>query len=264
MQAEPRIGIKTLRVAILVLFTLSVAVTVWSMLSAHNHMLHMTHIALVTTTFLLIALYLAASAKIASLRVYRELRQRIAVDPDVGFAAYLPSGAPVLNVCVGTLAKYGIFVRYADDMVSLAKSQTVAAEGNAPGREGYAATKETLEKMGLTLSDETGDCLVRIVLGPFVPTDGDLAGFVLTRDRIAYLLAAVYISRLYLRYTRLSRALLACAVVVAVVLAVTGRFTYAGAALALWSASEVMIVRRIETLTTRLTFASVIDSLSRI
>ena len=257
MQAEPRIEMKTLRAAILVLFTLSVAVTAWSMLSAHNHMLHMAHIALVTTTFLLIARYLAASAKIASLRISRELRQRMQVDPDAGFAAFLPSGSSVFNVCVGALAKYGIFVKFADDMVSLVKSKTVAAEGNAPDREGYAATKETLEKMGVALSDDTADCPVRIVLGPFAPADGDLAGFVLTRDRVAYLLAAVYISRVYVRYTRLSRTLLACAVVVAAALAATGRFTYAGAALALWAAAAVMIVRRIETLTTRLTFASV-------
>ena len=243
-------------------FVLSAVVTALSMLSAHNHMLHMAHVVLISLTFLLIAQYLVRSAAIASLRDKRELTLRMAMNPELEFVAYIPSGSPLFNACAGAMARYGIYIRSAQAMSALAKCNCVAVEGNALAREGYAATKATLEKMGMMLSDEASACPVRITLGPFKPLFGSEVDIALTRDKIAYLLVATYVSRLYARYTLLSRVLLVCSALCVVVMTAASLFTYAAMVVALWSTTTLLIVRRIERLTERLTFDSV-ESLKR-
>ena len=250
-------GMAALRAAVLSLFAISVAVTVWSMLTMHNHILHIAHIAMISLTFLLLAVYLYKSAEIASLTVYRELRLRATVDKNAGFVDYLPNGAPILNACAGALAKKGICARSADVMTALAKLDVIAVTGNSESREGYVVTVETLSAMGIRLSDDTDSCPVRIILGPFDPETGKDFDFVLTHDKITHVLIAVYVSRLFVKTRRLALILLCCAIAAAIALSVFGLYTYAAAAFALWSASEIINVSRIVRKTARLTFNSV-------
>lgn len=253
------LSIGALRIAVLAVFFLSVAVTALSLLFRHNHLLHIAHLTTATLTFLLIALYLIESADIASLRLSRELRLRGTVDAGYEFAGYIRAGSPLYNMCAGVLAKNGVYPGGAAAMSALAKCRTVAAAGNSASRQGYAVTKATLEKMGLTLSDNLDDCPVKIVLGPFDPVESPAADFTLTRDRITHLLTAVYISRIYVKYVRLTRILLFIALTAAAALLVLGQIPYAGAAIALWPAAEIMILRHIERTTARLSFQSVLS-----
>lgn len=246
-----------LRAVVLSAFVLSIVITVLSFLLLHNMTLHIIHIVLITLTFLLIALYLNQSASIASMTVYRELCLRLEVDPGVEFIKHLPVGAPIFNVCAGVLAKRGIYVRSADSMRTLAKLTAVAAAGNSESRDGYDITKKTLADMGVELSDDINACPVKLILGPFDLADSSGFDFVLTQNKVAHILAAVYLSRLFVRFTRLSRVLLICALAVTAALTAFGLFTYAAASIALWSASEVIFVHRITRRTVRLTFKSV-------
>ena len=248
---------KALRAAVLIMFSVSVAITVWMMLTMHNHVLHITHITLITVTFLLIALYLHKSAEIASLTVYRELRLRLTVDQSAGFIEYLSSGVPIFNTCAGALAKKGIFVKSAGSMTALAKLDSIAVTGNSDTREGYNVTRDTLNDMKVKLSDDTDACPVKLILGQFAPETSPAYDFVLTQNKITHVLAAVYISRLYVRVLKLAWILLLCAIVIAAALIVFGLYTYAAASFALWSAFEVISVHRIVRKTARLTFKSV-------
>ena len=272
-----KINMTALRIVILIAFLLSVAVTVWSMLStsggmahdsmamdsmpdggmAHNSILHIAHVVLITLTFLLIALYLYKSAEIASLTIFRELRLRMTVDQSAGFVEFLPHGSPVLNACVGALAKYGVYVSGAASMESLARQKTVAAKGNSASREGYAITKSTLAEMGVELSDRADDCPVNIILGQFDKDDGSSPDFVLVCDKVTHVLTAVYVSRLFVKHRLISRILLILALVCAAVLCVFRQFTYAGTALSLWAALLVISVRSLERKTARLSFKAI-------
>ena len=274
MPTKVKINMTVLRAVILTSFLLSVAVTVWSIRSmdgsmthdnmmqdnmAFGNVLHVTHVILITLTFLLIALYLYKSAEIASLTIHRELRLRMTVDKSAEFVEFLPYGAPVLNACVGALAKHDVFVRHADSMTSLARQKKIAAKGNSPSREGYAITKSTLEKMGAELSENAEECPVDIVLGPFDQTDGTYPDFILMCDKVTHMLTTVYVSRIFIRYKLFGRILFICALVCAVVLCAFRQFTYAGAVLALWASSLVISVRRIERKTTKLSFKTVVN-----
>lgn len=251
-----RINIYALRVTVLAFFVLSVVVTVTSLLT-RIHILHNAHVILTTLTFLLIALYLIKSAEIASLRIIRETRFRMTVDARLGFVEHIPAGSPVYNVCAGALVKNGVWLRGAEAMSAISRCETVAAEGNAVSREGYAITKSTFEIIGVTLSDDVNDCSVRILLGPFDLETSQAADFVLTRDKVTHMLTTVYISRLYTKYTLLNRILLACALALAAALLLGRQFTYAGAVTAFWAAGQIIIIRHIERLTTRLSFESI-------
>ena len=257
MLTNIKINMRILRTAILAVFVLSIAVTALAMVAAHNPMLHMAHVVLISLTFLLIALYLVRSAEIASLRDKRELTLRIAMNPELAFVAHILSESPLFNVCAGVMAKYGVYIRSAQAMSALASCNCVAVEGDVSAREGYAATKATLEKMGVTLSDDASVCPVRITLGPFMPGLESEADIALTRDKIAYLLVVTYVSRLYARYSLLSRVLLICSVLCVAGMIAASQFTYAAMIVALWPASTLLIIRRIERLTERLTFNSV-------
>jgi len=257
MLTNIKINMHLLRSSIFAVFVLSIAVTVLSMVSAHNPMLHLAHVVLISLTFLLIALYLLKSAEIASLRNSRELTLRIAMNPELAFVAHIPSESPLFNVCAGVMAKYGVYIRSAQAMSALASCNCVAVEGDVSAREGYAATKATLEKMGVTLSDDASVCPVRITLGPFMPGLESEADIALTRDKIAYLLVVTYVSRLYARYSLLSRVLLICSVLCVAGMIAASQFTYAAMIVALWSTTTLLIVRRIERMTERLTFDSV-------
>ena len=254
-----KLNMTALRVAVLSSFVLSVSVTVWSMLSKHNHTLHLMHIVLATLTFLLIALYLLKSADIASMMVHRELRLRMTVDRSVGFIEYIGRGTPIFNSCAGALAKHGIFAGGAKAMSALAKARTVAAAGNSESREGYGATESTLAQMGVRLSGDTAECPVRMTLGAFDPDNEKQGDFVLTSDKVAHILIAVYVSRLYARYTLYSRLTLILALAGAATLVVFNLTMYSAAAIAVWSALEVILIRQIERKTTRLTFSKILD-----
>ena len=224
---------------------------------SYDHLLHIAHVVLASLTFLLIFIYLSKSAEIASLKFHRELRLRMTVDPGAGFIEHMETGLPVYNACAGALAKNGIFVKNASSMRSLSKQRVIAAEGNSESRDGYAATKSTLAEMGITLSDDTNECPVKLVLGAFDRAHASSADFVLTNDKVAYILAAVFVSRVYARYTLCTRALLIAALVLAAALVVFGQVMYSVASLAVWSACEVILIRQIEKKTTRLTFDAI-------
>ena len=246
-----------LRVAVLSSFVLSVAVTVWILLT-HNHMLHILHVILASLTFLLIAVYLLKSAELASLIVHRELRQRMTVDAGTGFIEHVWKGTPVFNACAGVLAKHGIFVKSAAALAGLSKLRTVAIEGNSLSREGYAVTKSTLTKIGVGLSADTSECPVKIVLGEFDPNAEAQGDFVLTSDKITHILIALFVSRVYKKYMVYSLILLIFALAAAAVLAVLNLVMYSAAAIAVWSACEVILIRQIERRTTRLSFDSIV------
>ena len=255
-----KLNMTALRIAVLSAFALSVAVTVWSMMAAHNHILHISHVVLATLTFLLIALYLHKSAEIVSLMIHRNLRFSLTVDSSAGFIEYSPKGAPVFNACVGALAKLGIFVKSASSMSAVAKLENIAVDGNSESREGYGATLSTLADMGLALSNDTDVCPVKIALRSFEPEGAGEFDFVLTQDKIAHVLAVVYISRLFVKYSRITLILRWCALAVAAALLVFRQPTYAAAAIALLFASGVIIVHRIIRKTARMTFKSVTGS----
>jgi len=245
---------KALRIAVLSMFTAAAAVTVWSMLEHHNMALHYTHVVLITLTFLLIALYLHKSAEMASLIAYRELYNRMTVDSDYDFIEFMPRGAPVFTACAGALAKKAIYVKSKSAMIALAGLTSIAITGNSESRDGYRATMEALGDIGVRFSDDTASCPVKLMLGKFNTESYSEYDFILTTDKVAYVLAAVYISRLYVRMSRLSLVLLICALAALAVLSAFGQFPFAGAAAALWAASEVMIVHRIGEKTKRITF----------
>jgi len=258
MSVKDGINMRVLRVAVLSAFVLSFASSVWFLLLARGSVpMYIAHAVSITLTFLLIALYLFESAKIASFTAYRELRLRQTVDPDLGFVEYLPVGAPIFNACVGALARKGIYVRSADSMHSLAKLETVAVDGSLESREGYSITMSVLSEMGVELVGSAHSCPVKLILGSFDLETGPEFDFVLTHDKIAHILIAVYMSRIFAKYSKLSLILLVCALVVTAVLLIAGQFAYIGAAIALWSASVVLSVYRIERKTLRLTFKSV-------
>ena len=248
---------RALRVSVLTSFSASLAVTVWSMLATHNHVLHILHVILVSLTFLQIAVYLLKSAEIASLRNYRELCLRMTVDPDAAFIGSVRTGSPVFNACAGALAKYGIYVRQPDSMKTLEERRIIAAEGNSPSREGYEIARSTLTKIGFVFSDDPGDCPVSIFIGPFEYEHRETADFVLVCNKAAHLLTAAYISRVYLRHTKYDRILLIAACLCAAALLFFKQFPYAAAALAAGAAAEVYLVRHIERLTARLSFDSI-------
>ena len=256
--AKLKISMAALRAAVLAMFAVSVVVTAWSMLSVHSHLLHIAHVALISLTFLLIALYLYKSAVLASHAVYREMRLRLTVDSSAGFIEHVPSGSPVLNACVGALARNGIYVRSELSLKSLARLGIIAVAGNYESREGYIATAATLSDMGVELSADVDSCPIKLKLGQFSPEAVPDYDFVLTHDKIAYILAAVYISRVYVRFALYGRLLSICALAAAVALPVFGYITYAAAAIAFLSASRILLVRRIERRTARLTFVSVV------
>ena len=258
MPVKIKVSVEALRIAVLVFFALSVAATVWSYTAMHNHILHIAHIALITLTFLLIALYLRKSARIASLSAFRELRLRLTVDPGAVLIQHLREGAPVCNACTGALAKKGIYTGSANSLRILANLQTVAVAGSVEAREGYAATISTLAEMGVELSDDIGSCPIKIKLGPFDAGNDAEYDFVITQDKIAHLLAAIYISRVFVRFTLYSRVFAAVFIAAAAALSAFGYFTYAGAAIALLAASGVIMIRQIEKKTTRMTFKSVL------
>lgn len=265
---------RALRVVVLALFALSVAITLWSVLASgsetHNahgsvgagiamltHVLHVAHVVLIVLTFLLIALYLLKSADIASLTLYRELKLRMTVDPDAGLIEFIPTGAPIFNACAGALAKKGIYVRSMAALTTLAKLKTVYAEGNSNSREGYDITVATLDLMGIKLSDNADSCPLRLLLGPFDPKKSTEYDFVLSNNKVTHILAAVFFSRVFARFSVISLIVLSCAIIAAVVLSVFMQFTFAAAAIALWSASEVLIIHRIARRTARLSFKTV-------
>ena len=247
-----------MRAILLASFILTVAITVWA-LFAHHHLLHMIHMALATFTFMLIALYLHKSAAIASLVAYRELHLRLTVDPCFQFILSVPTGTPVFNACAGALARSGIYVKGPAAMLSLSKLETVAAIGNSESRAGYSITKATLAKMNIRLSDDPRACPVQILLGSFQPESDIQFDFVLTQNKITHLLKAVYISRLYMRFRRLTIVLLIGSLAVATALIALGFLTYAGASIAVLGGSEVMIIHEIEKKTSRLSFSSVLQ-----
>ena len=257
MPVKLRINMKALRIAVLLAFALSVAITVWSLLTMRNHVLHVAHVVLITLTFLLIALYLYKSAEIASLMADRELRLRMTVDPGVCFIERIPGGAPIFNACAGALARKGIFVKSSSSMRALAGLKSIAAAGNSESRAGYAITRDTLNGMGTKLSNDTAACPVKIILGSFDPETGPEFDFVLTQDKITHVLIAVFISRLYVRIRLISLVILCCALVAAITLAALGQYTYAAASIAIWSASEILCVHRVIRKTARITFKSV-------
>jgi|GEM_PF-2584544 len=221
-------------------------------------LLHVAHITLVTITFLLIAAYLLKSADIASRRVYRELRFKMTVDPSAGFVEALPSGYPISNACIGALAKNGIFVKSIEAMSVLAGLDTVAAEGNSISREGYAITEQTLGKIGVRLSDNIDECKVKIKLGAYSAANGAEADFILTHDKVTHLLIAIYVSRIYIQFKRLTAISLIAALAAAAAFLVFQQYTYAGAMLAVFAAIQLIFIHRIEIKTTKLSFDKVI------
>ena len=220
-------------------------------------MLHITHIALISITFLLIALYLYKSALIASHAAYREMRLRLTVDPSAEFIERVPNGGTIFNACAGAAAKMGIYVQSAKSLKALAKVKTVAADGSSASREGYSMTEKTLSEMGIEISDDTASCLVKMKLGHFCSEDDVEFDFVLTKDKIAHILAIVYISRAYVRFTKYAFIVMLFAIALAALMLILGQFTYAAAAIAIWSGTRIMLVRQIELKTTKMTFKSV-------
>ena len=259
MPVKPNIYMKALRIAVLFMFATSVAVTVWSMLRHHDMALHYAHVVLITLTFLLIALYLHKSAEMASLMAYRELHNRMKVDPDYDFIEYMPTGAPVFTACAGALARKAIYVKSKNAMVALTKLIDIAITGNSDAREGYGATMEALGDIGVRFSVDTASCPVKILLGEFDVESYSEYDFILTNDKVAYILAAVYICKLYVRFSRLSNAILICAIAAVIALSVIDQFPFAGAAAALWAASELLIVHQIGEKTKSITFKSLSD-----
>lgn len=287
-----KVNMNALRAAVMSSFSLTVAVTVWSLLERGNQTLQIVHTAIATLMFLLIALYLYNSAHLASLMVHRELRVRMTVDPEAGFIEYVKTGSILFNACAGALAKSGIYVRGVQSLSALAYAQVVAAEGNSDSREGYGVTKSTLAQIGIGLSDDTGDCPVRIVLGKYDPAgtlhytpsnaeaspcsseaDGSIgtqraavetafpgdADFALTSDKITHVLTAYYVSRIYVNYIKYSRASLACALAASAALIFLRQIMYSAAVIAVWAAFILILVRQVEKRTTRMTFAMIED-----
>jgi hypothetical protein len=68
---------KTLRIFIVLSFLLSTGATVFSLAEKHNHILHHSHIALVSATFILIAVYLRLNAKSVSKLSLDELKASV-------------------------------------------------------------------------------------------------------------------------------------------------------------------------------------------
>ena len=253
-------NMKALRVTVLIMFVVSVGVTVWSMLRMHEHILHYTHVVLITLTFLLIALYLHKSAEIASLIKHRELLFRLTVDSSVGFIEYVSRGSPIYNACAGALAKIGIYVKFPAAMETLALTKSVALTGNSKTREGYAVTERSLEQMGMKFSDSTESCPVKLMLGQFSVELCSEFDFILTNDKIAYVLPTIFICRLYVKFSRLFRVLFGSAALAVVILCIFKQFTFAGAAIAVLAAAELMIIYRIDKRTKRMSFKSVTAS----
>lgn len=257
MQVKPGIDMNALRISVLTAFFLSVTITVWSMLSKHIHILHIVHVLLISLTLLLIALYLHKSAKIASLMVFRELRQRLTVDKSAEFGMYLPTGSSIFNACVGALAKKDIYVRSSSSFIALARLKAIGIPGGAESRAGYNITKTTLADMGIALINGTDLCTVKFSLGEFNPTTAHDYDFILTQNRITHILAAVFISKVYVRFSLYLKILFISAVAATAALAAFSQFTYAAATIALFAAGEIFLVRKIEQRTARLTFQSV-------
>jgi len=266
-----KINMNALRAAVMSSFSLTVAVTVWSLLERGNRTLQIVHTAIATLMFLLIALYLYKSAQLASLMVHRELRLRMTVDPDAGFITHVKEGTVLFNACAGALAKSGVYVKNAASLSALAAAHVIAAEGNSVSREGYGITKSTLAQIGVGLSDDTGDCPVRIVLEKFGPAfavsdvpdeDGVFplgADFAVTSDKVTHILTAYYVSRIFTNYVRYNRVSVICALAAAAVLIILRQIMYSAAVIAVWTAFLLILVRQVEKRTTRMTFAMIAD-----
>jgi hypothetical protein len=133
----------------------------------------------------------------------------------------------------------------------------IAVAGNSDSREGYGATQSALAAMRAEFSNDTAACPVKLALGPFDAETYQGFDFILTADKIAHVLAAVYVSRIFVRFTLLSRVFICAALATVVALSVFGYYTYAAAAVALLAASRVLSVYRIGKMTSRLSFSSV-------
>jgi cation transport ATPase len=193
-------------------------------------------------------------------RVYRGtinhgggLEVRVAAPLCVVAEAVTVGQLPCFNVCAGVLAKSGIFVRDSGALTALAGAKTLAVRGNSPEREGYAATRDALEKMGITLVDGESDA---ITLCDFRDFDGS-ADAMLTHNKITHALKAVYIARVFAKAARLAAIRAAVAVIAAAALTAFGQFMFAGMVAAIWAAFEVLDVRRLERKTARLSFEKV-------
>ena len=265
-----KISMNALRIAVLCAFALSVAVTTLSIIRTQTitceidghqshelRLLHITHVILLLLTFILLALYLIKSADIASLAAYREMRLRLTVDDSAGFIEHVPKGSPILNVCVGALAKKGIFVKSEHALTSLSMLKSLAVSGNSESREGYVKTKTTLADMGIELIETDESCPLKLALMPYMPETAHNYDFIFTGDKITHVLAAVHISRVYAKYTKYSILLFFCTIAAVSALLIFGQYTYAGAIIAFRAASWVLIVRRIERKTGRLTFQAI-------
>ncbi|MDR3210025.1 MAG: hypothetical protein LBT36_05330 [Oscillospiraceae bacterium] len=301
---------KKLRIIILGCFALSVAVTASSAVFTHSHALHMAHIAAVTATFLLLALYLHRSARYASEAPLLELKRSfppwdyavgealtfspgdlITADCEilagqteadesaltgksaraaktVGDRLYrgtvnltgrtvartvapaplvsdaLKAGEPLFNPFAAMLAKSGILVRDAAALKVLQREKILAPRGIGVQREGFAMTRETLRKAGITLA-ETEDAASPVVLCAF-PDFNPKDPISITHDKAAHLVKAVYCARRYARLRRLRAAAMVLCALFAAVLCLLRQFMLVGTAPALYKAACLYILRRAE------------------
>jgi hypothetical protein len=173
----------------------------------------------------------------------------------VSDAVQTNSRRAAFNLCAGALAKSGIFVKDEHTFNALADAKTLNIIGNSPEREGYAVTKETLAKMGITLSDNNvGD--LKIVLCGF--RDFNVAADIaITHNKVTHILKAAYIAKVYMR-DRWYRAIAGIVfLLAALALIFFHQVMFAGMAVALWSVLGVLDIRRLDRKTDKLSFEKV-------
>ncbi|MDR0915986.1 MAG: hypothetical protein LBN02_02215 [Oscillospiraceae bacterium] len=185
-----------------------------------------------------------------------EIRVRIVENFRVSAAPSLRGSSSAFNVCTGALAKSGIVVR-PDNLLDLAKAKTLSPQGNLHEREGYAATRDTLAKMGVTLADSGG--YADIALCDFTKLNQDLRSgdILITHNKITHVLKAVYVARVYAGAVRYTKILAWATFVVFCVLCAFRQFTFAGMAVAVWDALGVLEVRRLDRACAKLSFVKV-------
>ncbi|MDR3310883.1 MAG: hypothetical protein LBS90_06005 [Oscillospiraceae bacterium] len=119
-------------------------------------------------------------------------------------ADVMPEGGAVFNVCAAFLARSGIYVRGEYVLRNIAPSRKLTVRCAGANRAGLAKTRETLERMGVTLALEETGPESEIATG----RQYRLCGFaefdsyhdaVITHDKITHLLKLVYAARVYRR-----------------------------------------------------------------
>ena len=259
LRAKLSLSLGILRIMILVSFALGILMTALHILSMHEnalmpamHVSHILHVILISITFFLLAIYLYLSACIASERYFRELKNRLSVDPTVAYIEDMHAAEPIYNIFAGLLANKGIIIGSPYALRSVAFMDRLYIEGNSPLRSGYSKTLESLRKMGMTFSDQELVGSVRIALGPYAGNKS--ADIVITENRIAHALFLVYVSRFYVRYKRILQSLFLIAFIGAVCMVILGMYTYIFAFFAVWAGIYILFVRRAEIVTAKPTF----------